>query len=65
MKAISQGAYLLSDLPEGLIGGGLLERGDDSQNQVTNTYLVAQIHNFDTVFIPKHTKINMQGCVAK
>ena len=25
----------------------------------------AQIHEFDTVFIANHTKINVQGCVAK
>ena len=26
--------------------------------------MTAQIHAFDTVLIPNHTKINMQGCVA-
>ena len=33
------------------------------QNQ--HTILRAQIHKFVTVFIPNHTKINLQHCVAK
>ena len=31
------------------------------QNQHT---IIAQIYKFDTVFIPNHTKINMQACVV-
>ena len=31
-----------------------------------STYnLTAQIRKFDTIFIPNHTKINLQRCVAK
>ena len=76
MKPPEGGLILISDLPE----GALTERGAYLKNQgyiwklfssfnpyfAESTYNVtAQIHKFDTVFIPNHIKINLQGCVAK
>ena len=73
------GDYLISDLPEGglLERGGFFTKSSDKdifgsfsallshilQNQ--DTILWLKYVKFNTVFIPKHAKINMQGCVAK
>ena len=73
-----QGVYLILDTSEGglLERGNLFTKSSDRDifgnfsvllshilwNQHT---IYGSIHKFDTVCLPNHIKINMQGCVAK
>ena len=70
------GAYLILDLPEGglIREGGLFTKLCDKDKLFSSfiPYFAESTYNFmlpidifDTVFIPNHNRINVQGCVAK
>ena len=76
----SLGAYLISELPEGVLnregGGGFFTKSSDKDIFGSFSVLLSHIlRNQHTIlrlkymnsrqFISNHTKINMQGCVTR